>query len=154
MPPIVRGSISVTMAKVPRSGSRDPCHLPKDFHPSQKLSTRYNLLVRDPPFTHRRLKPSNLCAPSPACLPPYVSFNRIYECASFPNSPANVPPPPSSLLRHGSLPYHLGLCITLRPFSISRYAIDLAQGGLSRTCPVKSWTNLDRPIFSLSKVGS
>jgi len=153
MLPIVRGSISVTMAKVPRSGSRDPCNLPKDSHPSQKLSTRYYRLVRDPPFTYRRL--SSTCVHHlRLVLPSYVSFNRIYECASFPNSPSNVPPPPSSLLRHGSLPYHCGLCITLRPFSISRYAIDLAQGGLSRACPVENWTNLDRPIFSLSKVGS
>jgi hypothetical protein len=141
------------MAKVPRSGSRDPCHLPKDFHPSQKLSTRYYRLTKGS-TVYTPTATLNLCAPFPACLPPYVSFNRIYECASFPNSLSNVPPPPSSLLRHGSLPYHLGLCITLRPFSISRYAIDLAQGGLSRACPVENSTNLDRPIFSLSKVGS
>src|SRR5271154_546769 len=36
-------------------GLATPCHLPKDFHPSQKLSKRHYRLVRDPPFTHRRL---------------------------------------------------------------------------------------------------
>jgi hypothetical protein len=152
MLPIVRGSISVMTAKGPTIWLATPVTYPKTpIHHRNSVHDTYRL-VRDPPFTHRRLPSSCVHHLRPA-FSPYVFLQSDLECASFLNSPPNVPPPPSSLLRHGSLPYQSGLCITLRPFSISRYAIDLVQGGLFQARFGKHWTNLDRPIFSLSKVG-
>lgn len=126
MLPIARGSISVTMASPTIWVLISLLLTQKAPHPvTENSGQRYHRQVRGSTLYTLTALSSACCTPSPACLSPYVSFNRIYECASFLNSPPNVPPPPSSLLRHGSLPYQSGLCITLRPFSISRYAIDL-----------------------------